>query len=141
MKKLPGKIILVDDQAYEEILLEEALLEREWDATIEYFPRAEEALIYLSKTQDIIFLVISDINMPGTDGLEFKRIIDEDDELSRKGIPFIFASTAATRDQIRQAYRYRVQGYFKKPGKSEAQVNMLDLIIQYWMMNQHPNLQ
>ena len=140
MKKIPGKIVLVDDQEYERTLLEEVLLEKEWNTTIEYFPRAEEALRYLKETDDKIFLIISDINMPGMNGLEFKKIIDQHDELSRKAIPFIFVSTAATQDEVTEAYGYRVQGYFQKPKSVEAQADMLDIIIQYWIVNQHPQL-
>ena len=141
MKKIPGKIVLVDDQEYERTLLEEALLDKQWDTTIEYFPKAEEALEYLRKTDDKIFLIISDIDMPVMDGLEFKKTLDQDRELSRKAIPFIFASTAATQERVTEAYSYRVQGYFQKPKKVGPQADMLDTIIQYWIINQHPNLE
>lgn len=141
MKKLPGKIVLVDDQEQEKFLLEEALLEKQWDATIEHFSTAKAALEYLQKTQDDIFLIISDINMPVMDGLAFKRIIDQDDELSQKAIPFIFASTAASQDEVTEAYNYRVQGYFKKPKTVDTQAEMLDIIIRYWIINQHPRIQ
>ena len=140
MKKILGKIVLVDDQEYEKVVLQEALQEKQWDTTIHYFSKAKEALEYLRETQDKIFMIISDINMPVIDGLEFKRIIDQDDELSRKAIPFIFASTSATQERVAEAYGYRVQGYFKKPKDIDEQAEMLDIIIRYWIINQHPNL-
>lgn len=140
MKKLPGKIILLDDQEYERLLLEEALLRKQWEVTIEYFPKANDALSYLRETQDPIFLIICDINMPRMDGLEFKKVVDQDPKLSEKGIPFVFVSTAATREQVQKAYSYRVQGYFQKPATIEKQADMLDVIIHYWIINQHPRI-
>jgi DNA-binding NtrC family response regulator len=61
LKKLSGKIILVDDQLYEKGLLELALEEKGWEVQLEYFKRAEDALDYLEETLDKLFLIISDI--------------------------------------------------------------------------------
>ena len=141
MKELPGKILFIDDEEYEKILLEEALTDKNWNVQIEYFSSTSQALEYLRETEDNIFIIISDINMPKMNGLDFKRIIDQDRSLHQKSIPFIFASNAATREQVEEAYRYRVQGYFQKPRGEAKQAEMLDIILKYWMINQHPNIQ
>jgi DNA-binding NtrC family response regulator len=139
MKTIKGKIILVNDEKYERALLELALKEKNWNVTIEYFMNAESALAYLRETKDEIFLIISDIGMPKINGLEFKKIIDDDAVLSRKALPFIFASSAATKEQITEAYHYRVQGYFQKPHTVSLQAEMVDVIINYWIISKHPN--
>lgn len=141
MTELPGKLVLIDDQEYEKMLLEETLSQKKWEASIEGFTSTQEALHYLRHTQDRIFLLICDMNMPEMNGLALKQIIDEDPQLSQKAVPFIFLSTSATRDQIEEAYTYRVQGYFQKPSTLEEQALMLDTIIKYWVINQHPNIE
>lgn len=140
MKELPGKILLIDDEEYEKVLLEEALLDKQWVVDIAYFSSTEQALKYLKETQDSIFIVLCDINMPKMSGLDFKKIIDQNYELSKKALPFIFVSNGATQEQVQEAYSYRVQGYFQKPRSEKLQADMLDTIIRYWMINQHPNI-
>lgn len=139
MKKVKGKIILVDDELYEKELLSLALRKKHWDIELEYFSSAEEALQHLKENDDEIFLIISDINMPKMNGLDFKRAIDSDKFLMTKSIPFIFASTAQTKEQVTEAYQYRVQGYFRKPSTLEEQAEMLEIIIRYWIISRHPN--
>lgn len=139
MIKLKGKIILVDDDIYEKELLESGLKRRGWDSKVEYFNDANEALEHLRKNKDEIFLVISDLNMPGMNGLDFKKAIDNDLGLRAKSIPFIFATASSVKTEITEAYDYRVQGYFKKPNTTEEQADMLDIIIKYWIISIHPN--
>lgn len=139
MKKVNGKIILVDDQKYEKDLLNNALEEKEWGIKVEYFNNARDALKHLLENVDEIFLIISDMNMPGMNGMEFKKTIDRDEYLRQKSIPFIFASSKPVRDDVLEAYQYRVQGFFKKPDSIEDQAAMLETIIQYWVACIHPS--
>jgi CheY-like chemotaxis protein len=139
MIKLKGKIILVDDDSYERELLESALQKRGWDAKVEYFDNADDALDHLKQNSDEIFLIISDMNMPKMNGMDFKKAIDNDSGLREKSIPFIFATSTSVRSEITQAFDYRVQGYFRKPNTTEEQADMLDIIIKYWIVSSHPN--
>lgn len=138
MKKVKGKIILVDDQKYEKDLLNNALEENDWGIRVEYFDNARDALEHLQENVDEIFLIISDMNMPGMNGMEFKKTIDRDDYLRQKTIPFIFASSEPTRKDVLEAYKYHVQGFFKKPESLEGQSAMLETIVQYWVACIHP---
>ncbi len=139
MKNLIGKIILVDDEGYEKQLLELALEEKGWDVNLKYFNAAEDALKYLKITTDEIFLIISDMDMPKMNGLEFKKAIDKSFDAHRKSIPFIFASNADSEEKIKEAFLYRVQGFFKKAATVGEQAEMLDIIIRYWIVSKHPN--
>lgn len=139
MIKLKGKIILVDDEPYEKELLEAALLNKGWDTKVEYFDNAIGALEHLRQNVDEIFLIISDMNMPKMSGMDFKKSIDKDLGLRGTSIPFIFASTAARKEEITEAFAYRVQGFFQKPNTTEEQADMLDIIIKYWIISSHPN--
>lgn len=138
IKTIKGKIILIDDQKYECELLVESLKKKNWHVKVEYFMDSEEALQYLMNTKDDLFLIISDMNMPKMNGLDLKKAIDSHDDLRKKTIPFIFSSTSELNEQVIEAYKYRVQGFFTKPVSFEKQAEMLDIIIKYWIVCKHP---
>lgn len=139
MKRVKGKIILVDDENYEKDFLERALRVKDWNIQIEYFNNADDALEHLRMNADEVFLIISDIDMPGKNGMDFKKILEEDEYLSQKSIPFIFVSHSLSRQKVIQAYRYHVQGFFYKPMTPAEQSNMFEIIVQYWITCIHPN--
>ncbi|MDN3687413.1 response regulator [Cyclobacterium jeungdonense] len=138
MEKITGKILLVDDQPYEELLLKEALASIDRFTDVEYIADPKEALIHLKENRDEIFLIISDINMPGMNGLEFKREIEKDRYLREKSIPFVFFSSDASNKTVKKAYSHSVQGYFKKAETIEAQGELLKIIFKYWASCLHP---
>jgi DNA-binding NtrC family response regulator len=138
MKKVKGKIILVDDDAYEETFLNEALKKNDWHIKVEYFNNADDALEHLKQNADEVFLIISDIDMPRKNGLEFKRVLDGDAYLRQKSIPFIFMSNSAERDRVIDAYKCHVQGFFPKPMTPGEQASMFETIVQYWIACLHP---
>lgn len=133
-----GKIILVDDEKYEKDFLEHALNTNNWNIKVEYFNNVDDAISHLKENADEIFLIISDMDMPKVNGMEFKKLIDDDEYLRQKSIPFIFASNVIDRERIIEAYHLRVQGYFQKPMTPEDQAKMLEKIVQYWVDCLHP---
>ncbi len=139
MKRVKGKIILVDDDAYEEDFLERALRVNDWNIAIEYFSNVDDALEHLRMNADEVFLIISDIDMPGKNGMDFKKILEDDDYLSQKSIPFVFISHSLSRKKVIKAYRLHVQGFFEKPMTSQGQAAMFEAIVQYWIKCIHPN--
>jgi DNA-binding NtrC family response regulator len=139
VRRVKGKIILVDDEKYEKDFLQRALENRNWKINIEYFSNVDEALEHLKKNADEIFLIISDMAMPRVNGMEFKKLIDQDPYLKQKAIPFIFACNSISRKDVIEAYKYNVQGYFQKPMLPAQQADMLEIIIQYWINSVHPD--
>lgn len=139
MKKIKEKIILVDDQSVEKELLKLAIMDLGIDVDLIYFNKVEDALDYLRSTDDKIFLIISDMNMPKMNGLDFKKTIDADPLLSEKAVPFIFSSSEPTRSQLQEAYDYRLQGYFIKPKELKMMAKQLETIINYWLLSIRPN--
>jgi DNA-binding NtrC family response regulator len=138
MKNVKGKIILIDDEAYEADFLERALKEKNWDITIEYFHNVDDAIEHLKMNPDEIFLIISDLEMPRKSGLDLKKIIDNDAYLSQKSIPFIFVSNVISREKVIEAYKLHAQGYFQKPMTPGEQAKMFEIIIRYWNACLHP---
>ncbi|WP_162418505.1 response regulator [Cyclobacterium roseum] len=138
MKKITGKILLVDDQPYEELLLKEALNLIDRFPEVEYISDPKKALVHLRDNRDKIFLIICDINMPEMSGLDFKKEIEKDAYLREKSIPFVFFSSEDSNERVKQAYTYNVQGFFKKADSIEAQGELLKIIIRYWATCLHP---
>jgi CheY-like chemotaxis protein len=138
-KKVKGKLLLVDDNPTEEMFMKVALKEGNWDISIVFFSGPKKALEYLRETKDEIFLIISDINMPGMNGFDFKKAIDEDKNLVRKSLPFVFLSNSARKEDIVEAYDNQVQGYFQKPTDFGEATALLDKIFNYWLVSRHPH--
>jgi DNA-binding NarL/FixJ family response regulator len=64
--------------------------------------------------------------------------MNEDTGLQGRSIPFIFFSTAASRDQVQAAYNLKVQGFFLK-GQSFDEIEVtLRSIVDYWKLCKFP---
>ena len=138
-KKLFGKIILVDDEKFEKELLVMALEELDIHVDLLYFHNAEDALDYLDKTEENIFIIISDMNMPRMSGLEFKQAINSDKNLRKKAIPFIFSTSSVAKKYLDEAYENSLQGYFLKPADVKSMAKQIELIINYWVLSIRPD--
>lgn len=68
-----------------------------------------EALDLLS--QNPIHLIVSDINIPCMDGLEFLRQI----QARHPGIPVVVVTTESSAAYVKEAIRAGVQAYLRKP--------------------------
>jgi CheY-like chemotaxis protein len=139
MRKLSGEIILIDDEDYEATFLQEVLDKLSYKATIKYFNDARDGIGYIKETKNNIFLIISDIQMHPISGLKLKEMIENDPELKLKAIPFVFATTYATEENIDLAYMHNIQGFFEKPNTPNKMVDFFSVIIKYWLINLHPN--
>jgi CheY-like chemotaxis protein len=99
-----------------------------------------DAFDYLCATTDRPFIIFCDVNLPSMTGLEFKKKVDDNKELRRRSIPFIFYSTSVNQNAVNEAYtKMTVQGFFPKSNSFEEMRKMLALIIDYWMYCRHPN--
>jgi CheY-like chemotaxis protein len=132
-------IIIVDDDTDDHFIFREIAQKLKLTNEIKYFRSAPEVLQYLRVTTDHPFIIFCDINMPQMDGLAFRREINMDEYLKRKSIPFIFFTTAASDQQIREAYDLTVQGFFIKESSFIATEKTFELILRYWEHCKHPN--
>lgn len=72
-------------------------------------------------------------------GIQLSRVINADDYLRKKSIPFIFLSTSDSPIQVNEAYELTVQGFFKKPHSVEELTTIIKGIYIYWANCLHPN--
>ena len=138
MKQRP--IILVEDDEADMEIFSEVVRELQIENEIKWFPTTDSAFEFLLATEEKVFLIFCDINLPGKNGLDFKRDIDSNPELRKKSIPFIFYSTAAHQHDVNDAYtQMTVQGFFKKENTYPKVKIVLQKIFDYWSLCKHPN--
>ena len=68
-----------------------------------------EALDLLARTP--VDLIVSDIDIPSTDGLEFLRQV----QARHPGIPVVVVTTESSAAYVKEAIRAGVQAYLRKP--------------------------
>lgn len=103
------KIIFIDDEENVLKALKRDMLMAEIDA--EYFISAEDALSYLSQHQ--VGIVVSDLNMPGMDGITFLKEVQS---LYPDTYRVILSSTGAENLKLKKALEDRtIEQCFDKP--------------------------
>ncbi|WP_332871648.1 response regulator [Flavobacterium selenitireducens] len=138
----PGSIVLVEDDQDDKEIFEDIVRELGITNEIYWFPETTAAYQFLETTTEPVFLIFCDINMPGRNGLEFKRHIDSTPVLRRKSIPFVYFSTVARQEDIDEAYiNLTIQGFFTKGTKYDDVKSLLKKIFDYWDCCRHPNSQ
>lgn len=134
-----GPIIIIEDDQDDQDVYRESIEAIGVQNEIRFFDSGRDALDYLLTTEEQPFIILSDINMPGMNGLELKKQIQDDPYLCTKGIPFVFISTNATNVSVRHAHALSVQGYFEKPHSINAIKEMLRTLFTYWELCKHIN--
>lgn len=139
MTSKKGPILLIDDDADECELIKDALKLEQIENEVICFSNGLKALTFLKSTSQQPFLIFSDINMPGMNGLELRERINENEQLRRKSIPFVFLTTSAGTTAIKAAYEMSVQGFFEKPHLMSEIRKLMREICYYWLQCRHPN--
>lgn len=135
-----GPIIIIDDDADDQEMIGKAIKETGVSNEIIYLNNGAEALQFLMTTTLQPFIILCDVNMPKLNGIELKMRIDENKELRKKSIPFIFFSTSANKMAVSLAYtKMTVQGFFEKNENYKELVRTLKVIVDYWGECKHPN--
>ena len=136
-----GPILIVEDDADDQELLKEVFEELKIPNKLKFFDTCTDLLTYLMTTTSKPLIIISDINLPLMTGMQLRQEINENEFLKKKSIPFIFLTTNSDKKTIEQAYEMLVQGYFVKPSNIKEIREMVRMIIDYWMICKHPNLE
>ena len=135
-----GPIVIVEDDRDDKEIFQSILEDLEVENRLEWFLDADSAYEYMKNTKEQIFIIFSDVNLPGKSGLEFKLRVDLDPDLRKSSIPFVFFSTNASQPEVNHAYSHMtVQGFFKKGTNYSEMKEMINVILIYWRYCRHPN--
>ncbi|HYC84414.1 MAG TPA: response regulator [Chryseosolibacter sp.] len=135
-----GPILIVDDDFEDLELAREIIQEIGLSNKVYTFHECEQALTYLmNNLNEQPFIILSDVNLPRMNGIEFKKKIDETPALRQKSIPFVYYTTSGDKTIVTKVYELTVQGFFVKPTKIEEMRESFRLIFEYWKKSRHPN--
>jgi CheY-like chemotaxis protein len=137
--KISGPILLIDDDEDDHELFRTVCEKLGVCQHLVHFDNGLDVLKFLKSNVEIPFVIMCDINMPRMNGMELRRILYEDDYLKNKAVPFIFFSTSASAQQVREAYDLTVQGFFIKGTSYKETETTFRRILEYWSDCRHPN--
>lgn len=138
----PLRVLLVEDNAGDEVLTREALGLCELPVAIDACRNGIEALEYLrklhdgSRRPDIILL---DLHIPKKDGMLVLADLKHDREL--EDIPVIVLTNDLDPQILFEAYRRHASGFIKKSPTLEQFSQDLSLIVHYWSSMVMPSMQ
>jgi two-component system, chemotaxis family, chemotaxis protein CheY len=105
-------VLIVDDSSVMRKIVERALRQAGLNlARVIEAGSGREGLTALGREQ--VDLIVSDINMPSMDGLEFLRQIQG--QSLALGVPVVMITTESGEEHVREALAAGAQGYIRKP--------------------------
>lgn len=126
------KVLLIEDDRIEVIKFNRAISSEFSNFNISLATNGKEALSLLETSiPDIILL---DLNMPDTNGIEFLTRVKKISEL--KHIPIIVLTTSSNSIDIKQCYTLGISGYLIKSLKYEDYEIKINTILKYWSLNE-----
>lgn len=134
-----GPVIIIEDDADDQDFLVEIFQKLNYGNKVMFFADGEAALEHINRTDDLPFLILSDINMPKLNGFELREKLKTDAKLSNKCIPYLFLSTALNQKAVIKAYSQSVQGFFVKQNSLMELEKTISSIMEYWRRCAAPN--
>ncbi len=119
-------ILLLDDDTIEHIKFNRALKSSEHKITIA--KNGAEALdLLMTISPD---LIVMDMNMPDTNGIEFLKQLNAGDKQTR--IPCVVMTSAVNPRELEEVLSLGAAGYFLKPLRFQDYERRINLIVDYW---------
>ena len=132
----PVTILLVEDNPDDAALTSLALREGV-PATIEVAPDGQQALDYLfNDANDLPTLVLLDLRLPKTDGLEVLRRIREHERTCLT--PVVILTSSSAPEDVAAGYRYGANSYVRKPVDFEQFASLARQLGRYWLVVNEP---
>jgi CheY-like chemotaxis protein len=134
-----GPVIIIEDDADDQDFLTEIFQKLNYQNKILFFFDGQEALDHINTSEELPFLILSDINMPKLNGFALREKLKTDSKLANKCIPYLFFSTAVNQKAVIDAYSQSVQGFFVKQNSMIDLEKTISAIMEYWRRCAAPN--
>jgi two-component system chemotaxis response regulator CheY len=108
--------LIVDDSSVMRKIVERALRQAGLDTLIVHEAGNGHEGLEVLKVQKVD-LILSDINMPSMDGLEFVRQISARN--LAPGVPVVMITTESSEEHVKEAIQAGARGYIRKPFTAE----------------------
>jgi len=125
-------VFIVDGDLEDKELIQEAWQELGFGNKLYFFNNAEDVIREMESGSVVPFLIISEIDLPKTSGLELKRYLLTHKMTNFKSIPFVFLTDTPSQIQIDEAYHLCTNGLFKKQDNFSKLKQQLIDIVKYW---------
>jgi len=132
----PLSILLIEDDTIERMKFNRTVSSHPLgkQVIVQEAVNGEEALKMLKEENFIPNIIILDLNMPRINGLEFLKILKNDDIL--RFIPSIVLTTSSNHRDMFESYKIGIAGYVIKPLKYEDYEDRVSKLISYWSVNE-----
>ena len=110
------RVLIVDDSSVMRKIVERALRQAGLESLVVLEAGSGAEALEVLKAQSVQ-LILSDINMPTMDGLEFLRQMRSQNLAS--GVPVVMITTESSEEHVKQAILSGAQGYIRKPFTAE----------------------
>ena len=126
------KILLIQDNKPDIELIKKLFKRLQLTVNISVIQSGDQALDLITKCllQPVPHIILLDINLPGTNGLQLLKLLKTSQ--TYKFIPVIILTTSDRRSQITQAYYNYANTYLTKPIDISQFEQLLDLLHLYW---------
>ncbi|MBC7904264.1 MAG: response regulator [Gemmatimonadaceae bacterium] len=133
-----GDIWIIDEDMDEQDLIREVATDLKLENKFVYLTKADEVLDLLEEITEAPFLIICELHLPKMNGFKLREVILTHDERKYKSVPFIFWTTQASEQQVKDAYDLSAHGFFIKEDSYEEMKKTFLMILQYWSKSKMP---
>ena len=132
------KILLVEDDQVDIMTVERAFNQLKITNELVVKTNGVDALAFLKSAtgKDFPCLILLDINMPKMNGLEFLKIIKNDEKLCM--IPVVMLTTSKADVDKVTSFQHGVAGYMLKPVDYKQFIKVVQTIDLYWTLSEQP---
>lgn len=135
MLKGPQRILLVEDDADDELFAIKAIGKCEIKTTIEVVRDGAEAIDYLFRRNisevELPELILLDINLPIVSGLEVLKELKQNPQTSQ--IPVVIMSSSSEHSDVTTAYELGANSYIRKPVDFSDFSTLIERLLEYWL--------
>jgi CheY-like chemotaxis protein len=133
-------VLLVEDDSIDAMTVQRAFKDLKLGNKLAHSINGEEGLNYLRNSEnEEPCVILLDLNMPRMNGIEFLKVIKEDEHLKR--IPVIVLTTSNEERDVVESFRLSVAGYIVKPVDYTKFVEAIRTIDLYWTLSEMPELE
>ena len=130
-------ILLVEDDEVDVMTVKRSLKDLKVSNRLDVSRNGEEAVEFLNEPRnDFPCLILLDINMPRMNGIEFLKIIKQDDRLKR--IPVVVLTSSREERDKMDSFGLGIAGYMVKPADYQKFVEVIRAIDFYWTLSESP---
>lgn len=125
---MPVRIIIVEDDIDDIVLLNEIFSETEYANLTQFFHNPEGLIPYLDSAPavELPSIIISDLNMPKLNGFELLNTLKENEHYQH--IPVIICTTSASEKDKQRALSLGASDFITKPNAKSDYAKLIEVI-------------